>query len=41
VHWCRAFIRFHGIRHPLEMGKPEVEAFLGGWLGLTAPLELL
>lgn len=31
VHWCRAFIRFHGIRHPLEMGGPEVEAFLG-WL---------
>jgi integron integrase len=31
VHWCRAFIRFHGIRHPLEMAGPEVEAFLG-WL---------
>jgi integron integrase len=31
VHWCRAFIRFHGIRHPLEMGGAEVEAFLG-WL---------
>lgn len=31
VHWCRAFIRFHGIRHPMEMGGPEVEAFLG-WL---------
>ena len=31
VHWCRAFIRFHGIRHPLEMGRPDVEAFLG-WL---------
>jgi integron integrase len=31
VHWCRAFIRFHGIRHPREMGRPEVEAFLG-WL---------
>ncbi len=31
VHWCRAFIRFHGIRHPLAMGGPEVEAFLG-WL---------
>ena len=28
VHWCRAFIRFHGIRHPAEMGGPEVEAFL-------------
>jgi integron integrase len=31
VHWCRAFIRFHGIRHPAEMGGPEVEAFLS-WL---------
>jgi integrase len=31
VYWCRAFIRFHGIRHPLELGRPEVEAFLG-WL---------
>lgn len=26
--WCRAFIRFHGLRHPSEMGKEEVEAFL-------------
>ena len=31
VHWCRAFIRFHGVRHPCEMGGAEVEAFLG-WL---------
>ena len=31
VHLCRAFIRVHGIRHPLELGRPEVEAFLG-WL---------
>ena len=30
VHWCRAFIRFHGIRHPMELGGPEVEALLGG-----------
>lgn len=28
VHWVRAFIRFHGLRHPNEMGAPEVEAFL-------------
>jgi len=28
VHWCREFIRFHGLRHPLDMGAPEVEAFL-------------
>ena len=29
VYWCRAFIRFHGIRQPASMGGPEVEAFLG------------
>lgn len=28
VHWARAFIRFHGLRHPREMGTAEVEAFL-------------
>jgi integron integrase len=28
VHWCRAFIRFHGLRHPAEMDKAEVEASL-------------
>jgi integron integrase len=28
VHWCRAYVRFHGLRHPAEMGGPEVEAFL-------------
>lgn len=31
VHWIRAFVRFHGLRHPVEMGAPEVEAFLS-WL---------
>jgi integron integrase len=28
VFWCRAFVRFHGLRHPAEMGGPQVEAFL-------------
>ena len=28
VYWCRFFIRFHGLRHPKEMGSAEVEAFL-------------
>ncbi|MES2049976.1 MAG: integron integrase [Pseudomonadota bacterium] len=28
VYWTRAFIRFHGVRHPATMGGPEVEAFL-------------
>ena len=31
VHWVRAFVRFHGLRHPKSMGQPEVEAFLS-WL---------
>jgi integron integrase len=31
VRWIRAFVRFHGMRHPAEMGQGEVEAFLG-WL---------
>jgi integron integrase len=31
VYWVRYFIRFHGRRHPAEMGGPEVEAFLS-WL---------
>ncbi len=28
VHWVRAFIRFHGVRHPATLGSSEVEAFL-------------
>ena len=28
VHWVRAFIQFHGLRHPGEMAQLEVEAFL-------------
>jgi site-specific recombinase XerD len=28
VNWVRRFILFHGKRHPAEMGKREVEAFL-------------
>ncbi|MGC3962796.1 MAG: integron integrase [Rhodocyclaceae bacterium] len=31
VYWVRAYIRFHGIRHPATMAGPEVEAFLS-WL---------
>jgi len=31
VHWCKAFIRFHGRQHPKDLGGPEVEAFLT-WL---------
>ena len=28
VSWIRQFILFHGKRHPQDMGKPEIEAFL-------------
>lgn len=28
LHWVRRFIRFHGLRHPSELGKADVEAFL-------------
>ena len=31
VYWCKAFIRFHGLRQPADMGRTEVEAFLS-WL---------
>ena len=31
VHWTRAFVRFHGLRHPLELGGADVERFLA-WL---------
>lgn len=27
-HWCAGFIRFHGLRHPADMGAAEVEAYL-------------
>ena len=28
VYWVRMYIRFHQRRHPAEMGKAEIEAFL-------------
>ena len=28
VDWARRFVRFHGRRHPRELGAPEVAAFL-------------
>jgi hypothetical protein len=28
VYWVKYFIRWHGLRHPREMGAKEVEAFL-------------
>jgi integron integrase len=34
VHWVRMFIRFHGLRHPSTLGKPEIEELLS-WLAHT------
>lgn len=31
VHWVRAYIHFHGLRHPATLGGAEVEGFLS-WL---------
>lgn len=31
VHWVKQYIRYHGMRHPSEMGAREIEAFLS-WL---------
>jgi len=28
IHWIKRYIHYHGIRHPAEMGRPELEAFL-------------
>lgn len=28
VHWIKRFIHFHDVRHPRDMGEPEVTAFL-------------
>ena len=28
LHWIKAYIHFHGLRHPREMGAAEVEAYL-------------
>ena len=35
VHWVRAYIRYHGLRHPAELSGAEVESFLG-WLALPS-----
>lgn len=31
VRWVRSFVRFHGLRHPSEMARAEIEAYLT-WL---------
>jgi hypothetical protein len=32
VHWVRAFIRFHDLQHPSELGGPPSRPFSPGWL---------
>ena len=38
VYWARAFIRFHDLRHPAEMGKTEIDAYLSGGC-VISPLD--
>ena len=40
VYRARAFIRFHDFRHPAEMGKAEIEAYLM-WLMATRNVSSL
>ncbi|WP_456300867.1 phage integrase N-terminal SAM-like domain-containing protein [Xenophilus arseniciresistens] len=45
VYWVRTFMRFHGVRHPAQMGQPEVEGFLS-WLAsergaVRSPLDAM
>ena len=28
IHWIKHYIFYHNKKHPIEMGKPEIEAFL-------------
>jgi hypothetical protein len=28
IHWIKHYIIFHGKKHPIEMGKVEIETFL-------------
>ena len=36
VRWIRRFIRFHGNRHPTELGPEEVAGFLSSLAALTS-----
>lgn len=41
VHWIKRFIHFHGLRHPNDLGEPEVTAFLNqlGASGVAAATQ--
>lgn len=43
VHWIKRFIHFHGLRHPRDLGEPEVTAFLNhlGASGVAAATQNL
>ena len=41
VNWVRAFIRFHGVRHPATLGSSEVEAFLSALLQIVGGDKLI
>ncbi|WP_256574179.1 phage integrase N-terminal SAM-like domain-containing protein [Pseudomonas sp. M30-35] len=30
-YWIRYFLRYHRMRHPLEMGQRKLASFLPGW----------
>jgi len=34
VHWIRSFVRFHGNRHPRDLGAPDVDRYLS-WLAVN------
>lgn len=41
AHWVRAHVRFHGLRHPKEMGANEVRPFLSWPAAERRPLDVL
>ena len=36
LHWAKRFILFHGKKHPLSMGKVEVEALSSHLTGISS-----
>ena len=32
IDWMRRYVRFHGLRHPRDLGGREVEAFFSQWV---------
>lgn len=44
VQWVRMFVKWHGLRHPRDMGRPEIESFparhLNHWPLCAACIEV-